>query len=472
MIWIILIISLVLRLITINQSLWLDEADNVVAAQIFDFISFVTRYTVGDYHPPGYFALLWVWSHIFGFSEIAVRIPSVFLGIGTVFLTYLLGKQLFDKEIALLASFFLAIAPLHIYYSQEARMYSLAAFGAALSFYFLTRLVEVKRWAILGYTLGVILVLYSDYVAYLILPSHLIYLLLGKTRIWKKLLTCWSLALVAFLPWLITIFPQQFIEGKEAAVNLPIWKKVAGGTDFKNIALIFTKAVFGRISFENKLFYGFAAALMGVLYGWVIVRGIKKIDHSTKLILAWLFIPILLAILVSGYIPILSYFRMIFILPAFYLLAAKGALGLPPFIAKPVLGMLIAVSIGSLGAYYLNPKFQREDWRGAANFLKHKLDEKSAVLFEDNHIKFPYVYYQKNLTNTYPGLRKIQAKTIDDVENLEVILAEKNRAYVFEYLVEITDPSRLLEKKIKQLGFTQKDVYNFNGVGFVRLYQR
>src|SRR5688572_2524708 len=108
MIFFILTVALILRLINLDQSLWLDEAINVLAAKNLPFWHYVTGYSIGDFHPPGYFVILWVWGHIFGFSEISVRMPSVLMGVGTVFITFLLAKDLFSKKIALIAAFLLA----------------------------------------------------------------------------------------------------------------------------------------------------------------------------------------------------------------------------------------------------------------------------------------------------------------------------------------------------------------------------
>src|SRR3989344_6980729 len=113
MLWLILASALFLRLVNLDQSLWWDEAINVVYAKSSSFWWFITKYPVGDFHPPGWFAILWVWSRIFGFSEIAVRLPSVILVVATVWLTYLLGKELFSRKAGLLAALFLTIAPLH-----------------------------------------------------------------------------------------------------------------------------------------------------------------------------------------------------------------------------------------------------------------------------------------------------------------------------------------------------------------------
>src|SRR5690348_14814461 len=98
MIYLILIFGFALRLIASNQSLWLDEAINVLAAKDLSFWQFVSSYPIGDFHPPLYFGILWVWSHLFGYNEIFLRLPSIFLGVGTIYVVYLLGKELFDKK--------------------------------------------------------------------------------------------------------------------------------------------------------------------------------------------------------------------------------------------------------------------------------------------------------------------------------------------------------------------------------------
>src|SRR3989344_2891983 len=137
MIWLVLIISLILRLISINQSLWLDEAINVNNVASLDLKSLIGSYALSDFHPPLYHIILKGWALIFGVSEITARLPSVLFGIGTVFTTYLIGLKLFEKKTALIAATLISTAPLAIYYSQEARMYSLAAFLASLTVYFL-----------------------------------------------------------------------------------------------------------------------------------------------------------------------------------------------------------------------------------------------------------------------------------------------------------------------------------------------
>lgn len=473
MIWAILVLAFLLRLVTLDQSLWLDEAINVLAAKNLSWFDFVAKYPIGDFHPPGYFALLWPWTRIFGFSEIAVRMPSVIFGVGTVYLTYLLGGRIFEKKIGLLAALFLAVGPLHVFYSQEARMYSLAAFSVALSSYLLLKLTEGEKWVIF-YGLAVALVLYSDYVAYLILPAHLVYILLLRKKIWKKVIISWLLAFIAFLPWL-AVLPQQLSVGREASFTLPGWKKVAGGANLQSLSLVWIKTLTGRISFENKLIYGGIVGAVSILYGLGgigVVRGVRKnLNPVHTLLVTWIVVPLSLAFLISFFIPMLSYFRMVFILPAFYLLAAFGFSRLPKNVFKIAVLLIVFSSITFLSIYYTNPKFQREDWRGAVKFVENKIDGSSVVLFESNALFSPYMFYTKSNKNVSAGLSRIPARSVDDVR-LETILNGKNQAFLFEYLVEITDPGRFLEKELEIKGFKKSQVYDFSGVGFVTLYSR
>ena len=136
MIAIILVVAFILRLISLTQSLWLDEAINVNAAAGLSLKSLILKYSLGDFHPPLFHAILRGWILLFGSSEAVVRIPSVILGTLTVYITYLIGQKLFEGKTGLIAATLIATSPLHIYYSQEARMYALAAFLTSLSAYF------------------------------------------------------------------------------------------------------------------------------------------------------------------------------------------------------------------------------------------------------------------------------------------------------------------------------------------------
>ncbi len=292
-----------------------------------------------------------------------------------------------------------------------------------------------------------------------------------RQKIWKKLILSWLLAFIAFLPWL-AVLPQQFLVGREASLALPGWKKVAGGADLQSLGLVWVKTLIGRISFENKIIYGGIVAGVSILYGLAglgIIRKIKNLKKEYILLVLWAAVPLLLAFLISFFIPVLSYFRMVFILPAFYLLLAFGFLQLPKHIFRTGAALAIFLSLTFLGIYYTTPKFQREDWRGAVVFVESKIKPSSQVLFESNTAFSPYLFYTKSTENISPGLARIPAQSIEDVK---LPKKEVKEVFLFEYLADITDPGRFLEKELENDGFEKSQVYDFTGVGFVTLYSR
>src|SRR3990167_7167898 len=94
----ILLLSLVLRLISLNQSLWLDEGIQWWAVTTFPFKHLITEYIKGDFNPPLYHAILYFWVKVFGDSEISLRFPSVLFGLGIVWFTYKIAQLIFGGK--------------------------------------------------------------------------------------------------------------------------------------------------------------------------------------------------------------------------------------------------------------------------------------------------------------------------------------------------------------------------------------
>src|SRR5258708_1476796 len=131
--WIIIFVALVLRLINVNQSLWLDEEKQVLLCK--EQLRNIFWQRSVDVHPPLSYVLMHFWV-VVNSSEIWLRLLSVIFGVLTVWVLYIFSSKIFSEKIALLSSFFLSISPYHIYYSQEVRMYSEAIFFATVSMYF------------------------------------------------------------------------------------------------------------------------------------------------------------------------------------------------------------------------------------------------------------------------------------------------------------------------------------------------
>ncbi len=429
MIYIILFLGLILRLISLNQSLWLDEATSALAAKM-PLTDFFAKFLPGDFHPPLYYLILHFWVKIFGTSEILLRAPSIIFGLGTVYMIYLIGKKLFDQKTGLITSFLLSTSGLHIYYSQEARMYSLAAFFVSLSVYLFLQ----KKWILFSIILAAIAA--TDYVSLLILPAFI----LIDQKNWKKISTALIPTFVFFAVWSKT-FLRQLLGGlSQTGSN---WWNILGTPSFKNIALIPVKFMFGRISFDNNIVYALAVFFGFLSFGYVILRRPCKVKPC-KVIWLWLAVPVILGVILSFKIPTLSYFRFLFALPAFYLLTAFGIEKIGRY-KNFWFGLLIAINLFTSFYYLFAPKFHREDWRSAAKILGQ-----DKIIFPVNSQKEALIYYGK--------------------EN-NIVLAKdfsggEKKVWLSRYVREIFDPQDLARKKVESLGYNKTAEYNFNGVVF------
>jgi mannosyltransferase len=109
----VLVLTALLRFYRLSgQSLWADEGNSVALARR-GFVE-IARRTAFDIHPPLYYWLLKIWIAIFGDSEIGLRSLSAVLGVGVVYLIWLLGSRLFSRRVGLIATFIVAISPLQV----------------------------------------------------------------------------------------------------------------------------------------------------------------------------------------------------------------------------------------------------------------------------------------------------------------------------------------------------------------------
>lgn len=467
MIGIILGLGLILRCINLNQSLWLDEAINILATQKFSLLGMITEYAKSDFHPPLFFIILWGWTKVFGTGEIFVRIPSILFGLLTIYIIYVIGAKLHSRKLGLISALLLATNPLHIYYSQEARMYALACFAVSLNFFLFAKIIKNEKVSLLVLVLGNLIVLTSDYVAYLIFPAQLIFLILNKQSkafsIWVK---GFFAASIIWTVWIGVLLDQLKI-GFQTSANLPAWKTVVGGFDIKAVPLTFIKFIIGRISLDNKLTYLSIIAPICLFFILLIIKGLKGTQNLFKnLLLSWLLIPIALASVFSLVIPIFSYFRLLFTLPPFLILVSLGVFSFKHRLKYLILGLILFTQITSSLIYLFNTKYQREDWKGLVGYLSSQPDK--IVLFESTGVLPPFEYYAKNKITALGALKTFPARNSDDVIDIKLLTA--HNIFLIDYLIDISDRKRLVKEQLLKLNAQLIEVKDFHGVGFVYHY--
>jgi hypothetical protein len=89
--------------------------------------------------PPLYYALAWVWTQATGTGEVGLRSLSALAGVAVVPVAFLIGRELRGREAGLMAAALVAVNPMLLWYSQEARAYSLLSLFCALGLLYCVR---------------------------------------------------------------------------------------------------------------------------------------------------------------------------------------------------------------------------------------------------------------------------------------------------------------------------------------------
>jgi 4-amino-4-deoxy-L-arabinose transferase-like glycosyltransferase len=95
--------------------------------------------------PPLYYALAWIWTQATGTGEYGLRSISALAGVATVPVVYLIGYELRGRRAGLMAAALAAVNPMLLWYSQEARAYSLLVLLCSLSLLYCIRAMRHGR---------------------------------------------------------------------------------------------------------------------------------------------------------------------------------------------------------------------------------------------------------------------------------------------------------------------------------------
>ncbi len=221
----ILLLGLILRLFSLNQPYWGDEILSLQIVKHYwsDPAGMIQYLRAVEVHPPLYYLLLLGWTHLFGFAEAAVRSLSLIFGLATIILTYVLGKELWQsKRAALLTAFLVAVMPMQIIFSQEARPYIIFSFFGLLCFFWLWRYLQSgQRRLIFYFSLAAIIGLYLHYSFIFILAplflGGLVYLIVrGQffTR-YRDFLGALVIIFLGFYWWLPALFYKMALGSHE-----------------------------------------------------------------------------------------------------------------------------------------------------------------------------------------------------------------------------------------------------------------
>ena len=402
--WLGVVVGFGLRLVQLGtQSLWYDETVSAYLAS--QSLPQLIRHTAGDIHPPGYYILLRLWSGLAGDSEYALAFFSVAFGTLIVALSCRLAGKWLGRASQPWTALVAATSAFQVWYSQEVRMYTLAAVLGLVSLYaawaWVSRPVYRRVWLVptLGYLLSAAVGLYVlYYYGFLLIVLNLLavgYLL--QRRHTTRLLAWLAIQLVVLLlyvPWLPIAWRQALHP------PVPPWR---GALSLLTIAQeAWTALAFGQsVQFDQVWPLLIAiGAIFGLGLGYARRRGrLQPLEFGPS---GWLaahtFGPLALICLVSVVVP-LYHVRYLFIYaPAFYILLAGGLAwltGRKPWLA--VAGLLVWLSGSGFSMYQLhtNPLYAADDLRAAVQFIADRWRPGDAVVINAGYVYTGFVYYYR-----------------------------------------------------------------------------
>lgn len=221
-----------------------------------------------DYKPGLYFYLVLPFVKILGLNELAVRIPNALLSVATIYVVYLLVKELFKKEdLALISAFFLAISPWHIQFSRGGWEANIATFSITLGVLFSVKYFNNSKKSMVYIVYGILAFvasLYTYHAARVIVPLLGIGLLFiyGKSILKnsKSFIITGILGLILLAPLLFD-FTKGGVLSRAAGVGLfsdpgPRSRVEEQRGEHSNVSSIFTKALHNKAINYTLAFLG------------------------------------------------------------------------------------------------------------------------------------------------------------------------------------------------------------------------
>jgi len=178
------VLAAALRLSTLDlQSFWYDEAFTPVHVLHRSLWATLRAVSHTENSPPLWYVIAWADARVLGTGEVALRLPSALAGVATVPVVWAIGRELTGRRAALVAGGLVAVNPLFVWYSQEARVYSLFALTVALAMLCLVRAEREPTPARMAwFALSGALALLTHYFAVFLLIPMVIWLAWGLPR--------------------------------------------------------------------------------------------------------------------------------------------------------------------------------------------------------------------------------------------------------------------------------------------------
>ncbi|MDQ5943368.1 MAG: Membrane protein [Patescibacteria group bacterium] len=444
-----------------KSSIWHDEGFSIMLSLRTPIE--IWAGSARDVHPPMYYELLHYWMQLFGSSVSAIRSLSVVAGVLIIPLSFLIVKKMFGARAGVLTAFFVALSPFLIRYSIEARMYGVLGVFTLLALYAVVILVHHPKnnWAYLLYALAVAAGLYTHYFMALAVVSFWVYLMIiQKPHNWRFNKTIflsmrWWLAnvfaLLLFLPWIPSMIAQfRRAQGLSWLTKTNIWT-------FHDTIWQFFAFDSGR-SLYSFIYILFPLAIIAAVI--VVIYNDKTKVHYSRLLVVYSFLPLAIAILVSGFKPIFHERYFAFVVAGMCMLIAVAIVNISR--NKKVILSILALGILSIQILGIRNVYSQSSHKMQVvmDQLNRGYQASDMVLAAELYVYFDGSYYNKSDQKMYlyTGINKpngygesgllydksVYLESYDDIENGRVWLIGKTGEQ--DYYRSVPDNWKLLEQ--------------------------
>ncbi len=362
-----LLLATALRFSTLGlQSFWYDEAFTPVHVLHASLGATLHSVVHTENTPPLWYVLIWAWSRAFGTGAVALRLPSAVFGVATVAVAWAIGRELTGRRAtAIAAAAFVAVNPLFVWYSQEARAYGLFVLTGALAMLcFLRARQEPTPRRLAAFAVTASLALLSHYfAAFLLAPMIVMLLLHDGARRRATLLACAVPVLVG-----LALLPLASAQGGHGAQWIGEW---ALTSRLQAIPQYYLTGYSGAPLGHGIELLVALPILAGIGYGlWSVLDPCEERGALVALAIAacGVLLPIALIAfgadylaprnLVAAMIPVTALIAVVVVARR----AGRTGAVLAALIA--LAGLAITIDVD------LSPRLQRGDWRGVAKVLR------------------------------------------------------------------------------------------------------
>lgn len=405
----IICLSGILRFFAIyNRPLNLDEFKAVIYGNMPFFKLFALNIKS---HPPLYYVINRLFILVLGDNDFTVRFIVILAGILTVYMTYLIGRYLFSRNVGFVASFLMAISLYHIEYSVQVRSYSVVALFASVGVYCFFRYVDSKRLLFLaGYTVSMLLLAYTHYFAVLVLCTMILYSFVdSKCRsLLKYIIAAHIFIFLGYIPQMQEAFGQivcnKGVQVKHtlslASILLVVPKNIVG-TFYRlgyGYVILDVKSIFESIRVFVSFIIPFLIFVLGL---WAVFKNARR-----KLIFICIFFMMPLVLLSFHVVGNPQRFMMMQI-PFYFITIAAGIVYLwEKILIKSLLVGYLAINVAGLWCLYApSYTYLITDYKKSADIISKNTSDNDVVYLAefvgDKYQREMYVFSQHFLFRRY-----------------------------------------------------------------------